>query len=256
MTFTPLYLIEGVALNSTGDMVAGSLADGMQRQLPGQHREKIYPWDSVGVEIDGVQDTWSLPKVIIPIDGITRDYGYGGGGGAPVFNVTGFNIISKANPDDALTIQFFRVQKAIAVTLDADSGVSELNADRIYVANTSSFEEDDYVWVMDGNTANGEIGSIASIVTNDYLDLDADLTLDYTTAQSAKVYLIRRAGEDAYRTIWIKFSANNAKIMWRYNLHAPRAFAAGDGLIARVYDIEDVAGPGQVYITAIYDDEA
>jgi len=223
---------------------------------PGAHREKVYPFNSLGVDIDGVQNAWSLTKVVLPVDAIKVDYGWvvPAVGVITSYHVAGLFIISKANPTNAITWQAFRIVKATETALDATSGAGEADASLVQIGDTLKFLVNDWVWVMDDATPNGEIGKVAAIDTDNYLDLVNDLANAYTVAQNAKVYLVRRDTANEYRCIWGIFAAANAKEIGKFLLHADRQFAAGDGVLMRVYDVENVVAAGQIYVTVLYDD--
>ena len=115
----------------------------------------------------------------------------------------------------------------------------------------------DWVWVRDDVNPDGEIGKVAAIVTDTYLDLVDNLGNVYTVpGQNAKVYLVRRETANEYRCIWGLFAAANAKEIRKFLFHADRQFAAGDGILMRVYDVEDIVAAGQIYVTVLYDDMA
>jgi len=223
---------------------------------PGPHREKVYPFNSLGAAIDGVQNVWSGTIVVVPIDAIKVDYGWvvPAVGATVSYHLCGLFIISKANPTNAVTWQALRIVKATETALSADSGVSQGDKKAVYIADTSKFLVGDIIWVVDDNTANGEIGKVNTITGDTSLNLVADMVEDYTTAQNAKVYLVRRETANEYRCIWGIFAAANTKEIGKFLFHADRQFAAGDGLLMRVYDVENVAAPGQIYVTVLYDD--
>ena len=225
---------------------------------PGAHREKIYPFDSLGAAIDGVQNVWSGTIVVVPVDAIKVDYGWvvPAVGVTANYHVAGLFIISKGNPTNAIVWQVLRIVKATETTLDATSGAGEGDASLVQIGDTSKFLVGDWVWVRDDATPNGEIGEVAGITTDDYLDLVGDLANAYTVAQNAKVYLVRRETANEYRCIWGMFAAANTKEIRKFLLHASRQFNAGDGVLMRVYDVENIAVPGQIYATVLYDDKA
>ncbi len=223
--------------------------------MAGPHREKVYPFNSLGAAIDGVQNTWSGTVVIVPVDAIKVDYGWEVPAVGATTDFTGLSIISKGSPTNAIAWQTLRVVKATETALNATSGAGEADASLVQIADTSKFLVDDWVWVKDDATPNGEIGKVSAIVANDYLDLVDDLANAYTVAQNAKVYLARRATANEYRSIWGVFAAGNTKEIRKFLFHAGRQLRAGDGLLMRVYDMENVASPGQIYATVIYDDE-
>lgn len=82
--------------------------------------------------------------------------------------------ISEPNPGDVVT-----------QVLNADSGASEPEANRLYMANTSGFEVGAVVGVSDSASTPGEWREIVAIVTNSYLELNADLQQDYLVANGA-----------------------------------------------------------------------
>jgi len=226
---------------------------------PGAHREKVYPFDSLGVAIDGVQNVWSGTIVVVPVDAIKVDYGWEvpAVGSTQAYHLAGLFIISKANPTSAITWQALRIVKATETELDATSGFGEIDASLVQIGDTSKFLPGDWVWVRDDVTPNGEIGEVDAIVDGDYLDLVNDLANAYTVpGQNAKVYLVRRATANEYRCIWGLFAAANAKEIRKFLFHSNRQFDAGDGILMRVYDVENVANAGQIYVTALYDDMA
>jgi len=220
--------------------------------MPGDHYEKAYPWDSVGVSVVAGNVAWGDTVVIIPTDTLKSDYGWTAGGSLVDYNLIGLKIASSANPANTNTWQVFRVDIATAELLNADSGLGEVPPDRIYIADTSGFLATDIIWVMDDASPNGELATVDSIVENTYLDTNTDFLNLYTEAQNAKVYLIRRIDTE-HRTVWGKFSASSVKDSQRFMLHAPRFFNAGDGLIARAYGLE---GASTMYFTAIIHAEA
>jgi len=219
---------------------------------PGDHNEKVYPYDSIGIISTTIANQWNGVKVLIPIDGIFTDYGWEATGTPIIYSMVGAYVISKTNPDKSLVWQMMRVVKATGTALDATSGAGEANPDRIEIPDTSPFLVGDWVWVRDNATPNGEMGKVASIVTNDYLDLAANLTGAYTVAQSAKVYLVRRPVAN-YRSLWGKWSMSDVKEMRRFIYFAPRCVDPGDGVIVRLHDLEGVNGT-EVYMSAIYVD--
>lgn len=220
--------------------------------IPGNHNEKLYPHDSLGIVSTTIANDWNGVKVLIPIDGVFIDYGWESSGAPAPFSLIGAYVISKTNPDRTINWQMLRVHKDSEVALDATSGAGQPNPDRIQIPNTSSFLVNDWVWVKDDLNPDGEMGKVEAISTDDYLDLAANLTQTYTVAQNAKVYIVRR-DTPGYRTYWGKWSMSNVKEMRRYIYFAPYCFAAGDGVIVRIRDLEGVAGT-EVYISAVYTD--
>ncbi len=242
---TVKFRIEGLVDGPTYDMLEVLYTF----VVPGDHYEKIYPWDSVGVSVVAGNLAWGSVVVIIPTDTLTADYGWTGGGDLVDYVLNGFKIASSANPANTNTYQIFRVDITTLELLNATSGFGEANPDRIQIADTSGFLAADIIWVMDDASPNGEVATVDSIVVNDYLDTDTNFANAYTVAGNAKVYLIRRLGDgDAHRTIWGKFSSASVKESHRFMLHAPRHCHAGDGLIARAYGLE---GASTMYLTAI-----
>ena len=222
-------------------------------------REKIYPWDSIGVAVaGGALSTWGACVVIIPIDGIREDYGHIAPpvGDLTIYGLNGLSLISTANPANALTWRLYRLEKATEITLSADSGAAHAPATWVRMADTSNFMVGDTVWLVDDNTTDGELGVISTITTNDHLVLNAALTLNFTVAQNAKAYLARRGGSGytQNRVIWGKYSAGGVNNMRHVPFYRSRLFAAGDGLLVEAYDLANVGAPGQVAITAYYDD--
>jgi len=74
---TPIWPIEGVALDSTGDMVTGSLADRVT--LVGDYfseRGRVYPTMAAGATVISANADWTLGAVaqIVPASAITVDY--------------------------------------------------------------------------------------------------------------------------------------------------------------------------------------
>jgi len=77
MSYTPLYQIEGVALNSTGDMVAGSLADTVLEAALEDHLETlVYPDLLAGATVVSAAADWTLGAyaTIVPINTIASEY--------------------------------------------------------------------------------------------------------------------------------------------------------------------------------------
>lgn len=215
------------------------------------HLEKVYPYDTLGATIVCGNTVWGDIAEIVPIDGIVTNYGWDAGVILD-YAVVGLDIISKASPTVQCVLNFCRVVKASCQVLDVDSGLGEANPDRIFVPLTGSFEVGDWVWVFDTDDT-GELSQIESIVTDDYLDMDGNLTKLYETAKAAKVYLIRRnTFHGEYRDIWTAFSAASTKEMQHIMLHAHREMEAGDGIIGR--GISSEAGTPEVYVTIVYDD--
>lgn len=218
----------------------------------GFHSEKIYPYNALGAAIVCGNTVWGDIVSILDVDEITSDYGWDTGVIEP-YAVIGFDLVSKANPTVQCVLNFMRVVKSTVQTLDVDSGLGEGNPERVFVPLTGDFLVGDWVWVFDTDD-DGEIGQIASIVTDDYLVLEANLTKLAEIAKAAKVYLIRRnSANGEYRSIWTSFSAASMKELQHVHLHAHRTMMAGDGIIAR--GISSEAGTPEVYASVVYDDE-
>lgn len=216
-----------------------------------EHREKIYPYDGLGAIVVCGNTVWGDIVEVIPIDAITTDYGWDAGAVLD-YALVGMDIISKASPTIQCTLNFLRVVKATVQTLDVDSGLGEANPDRIYVPATGDYEVGDWVWVFDTDDT-GELSQIEAIDTDNYLDMDGNLTKLYEIAKAAKVYLIRRmTAHGEYRSVWTPFSAASTKEMQHIELHDHREMTAGDGLIARGRSTE--AGAPEVYVVVTYDD--
>ena len=204
----------------------------------GDHYEKVYPYDTAGISVTPGNQDWGETTVMIPIDGIKDDYGWDTGD-IIAYNIVGFEYMLSAGANKLNTIQYMRVVKATAQVLDGNAAGAQAV---IPVPLTGDFLVGDQVWIVDDDTAAGELREIESIITDTSITVTAALTGTYTTAQNAVVYLARRKGETAYRTIWDKFAYNTTKSMIRHELHGHRAMASGDGLIARVFGIDDAAG--------------
>lgn len=216
-----------------------------------EHREKVYPYDTLGALLVCGNTVWGDVVEVVPIDGITADYGWNTGAILD-YSIVGFDIISKVGPTVQCVLNFNRVVKATVQTLDVDSGLGETPADRIYVPLTGDYLVGDWVWVYDTDDT-GELSKIESIATDDYLDMDGDLTKLYETAKAAKVYLIRRMTDHGeYRSTWTTFSAASAKEMQHITLHDHREMDTGDGIIGR--GISSEAGTPEVYVSVIFDD--
>jgi len=94
-----------------------------------------------------------------------------------------------------------------AVSLQADTGASQTDADRIYLtlANTANFVEGDWVRVYDDASTKGEIVQIQDISENgdsSYLETVSDLAQDYTTANNAKVQLLSKFTRTTTPSSW------------------------------------------------------
>lgn len=222
--------------------------------LPGNHREKVYPWDTVGASISAGNGAWSPPIPTVPVDAIVDDVGHGDSGSTLTWNFLGIygQVITTAAKE--VTWQMFRIVKTSETALNADSGVSEGDDSKIYIADTSGFLVDDYVWVKDDNTTDGELQIVSVIDTNVSLDTTTSMAADYTTAQNAKCYLVWRggAGNDQYRAIWGKIMASSAREHSKDTHHAARVMEAGDGLLARAYGTDSATVT--IAITVLYDD--
>ena len=215
------------------------------------HREKVYPYDTLGAIIVCGNTVWGDLSVVVPIDGIITDYGWNGGA-IRDYAVVGFDVVSKANPTVQCVMHFMRVVKSTVQVLDVQSGLGEANADRIFVPLTGGFEVGDWVWVYDTDDT-GELSQIEAIDTDNYLDMDGDLTKLYELAKAAKVYLIRRVTEDGlYRSTWVPFSAASTKEMQHVDIHEHMQLLAGDGIIGR--GISSEAGAPEVYVAVKFDD--
>lgn len=223
--------------------------------VPGDTREKIYPYDS-SITVVSVNGAWGLPKVIVPVNTLNDDYPWTVGDVCP-YHIIGLYVSASANQAIPAILQICRVVYTTETLLNATSGAGEAPADRIYVGSTAQFEVGDAVWIMDDSDQahlDGEVGIIASIDTDNYLDLVDNLTLAYTVADSAKVYLVRRggAGNDEYRAMWFKYSAASAKDTRRFDSSLVRVVDAGDGLIIRGYG---EGGAPETDVNLIYDDD-
>jgi len=218
----------------------------------GNHREKVYPFDAIGALIVGTNGAWGDCKAVVPIDAIFPNYSWEATGTERGYNLIGVNLTPTANAAKQMTVQLFRIDKSSAVVLAADSGDAQANKDRVEIADTSGFLVDDIVWLYDDDTTDGEIGKVEAIVEDDYLDLTANMANDYTVAQNAKVYLIRRGTVDANRAITTPFSVASLKDMRTAWFHGARSMAAGDGVLARAYGLE--AGNPTAAVAVIYDD--
>ena len=215
----------------------------------GTHHEKIYPWDTVGELLTPGNGAWGNPKLVIPIDGVTDDYGWGGGA-VSAYSIVGVKLmlVDIGGKGDSFTLQLFRLPIASAEALDGDANAGQKV---IPVGDTSFFKADDIIWIEDTGTPTGEICEIGTIDAGVSVTVKVDLVNAFTVGNSATIYLARR-NEDAYRCIWRKFSHANEKDLEFFMFHAPRTMDAGDALLARTYGIEN-ADP-TCYITALYDD--
>jgi len=230
------------------------LLEEVQGLSAGHHREKIYPYDTVGGLVACGDEAWGPTIVTVPVDGITDDYGWDGGS-ALSYAVVGFSLIGVAVPAVQCTLQHLRVVKASLQVLDEDSGSGQAGEEkRIHVPLTGGFLVDDYVWVVDDTLVGGEICKIAAIVTDDYLEAAVNLTGDYDIdTENAKVYLVRRLTTNGeYRSLWTDFSVSSAKDLVFHPIHTHRQMASGDGMISRGRSVE--AGEPTVRVTVVYDD--
>lgn len=96
--------------------------------------------------------------------------------------------------DVTLTYRGGRADVLADVSLQADSGASETNKDRVHLtaANAGRFYPGERVTIYDDADPLGEEGTISSITFNgnsSYLDLSGDLTGQYTAASGGKVKL-------------------------------------------------------------------
>lgn len=236
-----------------------TVLDGVADLVAGDHREKVYPWNTMGVMVvGGALSTWGACMLVIPIDGVREDYGHvvPAVGALSAYGLVGLSLISIANPQQALTWRIYRIAKTTGFMLNGNSGAAHAPATWVRIGDTSGFLVGDIVWLEDINTANGELGTVGAINYNDHLTLTAALTQNFTVAQSAYVYLARRVTATGHqcRTIWGKYRAAGVNNMRRTYFHAPRMFAAGDALVVEAYDLANVPAPGQIAVTAYYDD--
>ena len=221
------------------DTVADDSLVGMIKDLlPGNHFEKNYPYNTAGISLIPGNTTWGETTIIIPVDGIIDDYGWAGGD-VTAYNIVGFDYMLSAGANKPNIIQYMRIVKASVQVLDNNAANGQAV---IPVPLTGGFLVGDQVWIVDDDTAAGELREIDSIDTDVSITVTVNLTGDYTTAQSAKVYLVRRKGDTAYRTIWDKFAYATTKSMIRHNLHGRRSMSSGDGLLARAWGIDDATG--------------
>ncbi len=220
---------------------------------PWWHREKVYPWNTVGPSIVAGNGAWSPPIPVVPVDAILDDVGHGDSGSTIAWVFLGVYAQVITTVAKEVTWQMCRIVKASEITLNANTGTSQGDDSKIYMADTSGFLVGDSVWVMDDDTTNGEQMEIASIQTNTSVDCTASMANDYTTAQNAKVYLVWRSGVDQYRAIWGKVMESSTKSHTKDVHHAPRWMEAGDGLLARGYGTEGSAVT--FALTVLFDDE-
>ena len=206
--------------------------------IAGKHYEKIYPYDTAGVEVTPGNTVWGETTILIPIDGVTDDYGWGGGDVVP-YNLTGFIYMLSAGASKPNTIQYFRIVKSTAQILDGDAAAAQAV---IPVPLTGDYAVGDQIWIVDDDTAAGELREIDSIDTDNTITVTVNLTGAYATLQNAVIYLIRRKGDNAFRTIWDKFAHADTKTLIRHELHGPRSFEPGDGILTRALGIDDATG--------------
>ena len=230
----------GNSLYSSGKRLENGL-------LAGAHFEKVYPYDIAGVTVTPGNGAWGATIVIIPIDGVTDDYGWNSGD-VTAYEITGFEYMLSAGASKPNTIQYLRIVKSTAQILDGDANGGQAI---IPVPLTGDFEVDDYIWIVDDDTAGGELCKIGSISEDNTITVTVNLTGTYTVAQNAVVYLARRKGDTGFRAVWDKFAHADTKSVIRHTLHAYRSMAAGDGVIARAYGIDDATGI--MLITVIFD---
>lgn len=231
--------------------------DILYEMLAGAHRTKVYPWNSEGVQVSaGVNHTWGDPKILIPIDGITRNYGYEGmpAGDLMTYDIVGLTAISVAQPAQAMTWKFFRIRKGYSRSLNATSGFGEASPEKIYIADTSIFQVWDLAWLSDDVNPDGEIRRVDGITTGVSLDCDVAFGNTYTVAQNAKVYPIRRGDDKEYRCHWGKYAAGGVRNMRTIIFHSVKSLCAGDGVLfaARSLTLADPAGV--ISVTMLYDD--
>ena len=217
------------------------------------HHEKVYPWDTVGVTVTPGNAAWGTPAIVVPLNGIITDYGWAAGGAVVDYHISGLYLTLTAvgGKTDPLVYQVFRITAASVETLSGDALLGQAV---VPVTDTSFYLADDWVWLVDGDTPNGEIGQVLSIIDGTSFTLTANLVADFTVAQTAKVYLIRRGNDNEYRSLWGKFIMNTDNEMVQRALHDRREMAAGDGVLARGYGINN-ADPA-VFMSIVYDDEA
>lgn len=236
-------------------MQLDEIEQAVKAHSPGNHREKVYPWNAVGASIAAGNGAWSPCIPTVPVDAIVDDVGHGDTGSTVPYAFLGVYAQVVTTAAKEVTWEMFRIVKASEITLNANSGTSEGDDSKIYMTDTSGFKVGDFVWVMDDNTTNGELMTIASIQTNVSVDCDASMGQDYTTAQNAKVYLVWRANghlDDQYRSIWGKVMASNTKEHTKDIHHAPRVMEAGDGLLTRAYGTDSATVT--IALTILYDD--
>ena len=224
-----------------GVPVSGSMNDLVKdivgATLAGNHREKVYPYDTVGALATPGNGAWGDTAVLVPVDAITDDYGWDGGSPA-AYNIVAILAMLEAvgGVGDPFTWQAIRIAKSTAQVLDGDAAAAQKI---IPVPLTGDFAVDDWVWIVDDDTAAGELAKIASIQTDVSITTVDNLVGAYSTGQNAVVYLGRRAGGGEHSALWEKTSIADVKDMRRFLLHAPRSMEAGDGLVVRTYGIDN-----------------
>ena len=212
------------------------------------HHEKVYPYNTAGVEVTPGNTVWGTTFRLIPIDGVTDDYGWTAGT-ISAYALTGYIYLLSSGASKPNTVQYLRIVKTSAQILSGNAAGAQ---PVIGIGTTGGFLVDDIVWITDTDTADGEVGKIESIITDTSITLTENLVNAYTTASSATVYLVRRVGDNAYRSLWDKFGHADTKTIVTHYLHAHREMAVGDGVLVRAYGIEDATGV--MLISAIYDD--
>lgn len=230
----------------------GSEAAFFELMSPGNHREKIYPFDSFSQVVAGAA-AWGSTAVLLPVNTLAiDDYGYAGAGTPHEFFWLGFYCHISANAARVSTVQMLRVIYATETALDALSGNGQVDDTLIQIADTSDFEVDDYVWIRDDTTTGGEIAKVTGVTTNDYLTTDTSLSVEYDHGDGGKVYLVRRAGagNDQYRSIWASIGLANTKQSHKCFFHRGRWMNDGDGIIARAYGLD---GASTLELRIIYD---
>ena len=223
--------------------------------IPGNHTEKVYPFDTSGITVTPGNTVFGLTTILIPIDGIIENYGWDLAGSTTSYNLVGFLLMLNAGVSNPNTIQFLRVVKATATLLGTNCTAGDT---ALLMADTSDFLAGDIVWVTDTGTPAGELCYVDTITANTSLntsvlavaDIPATIVNSFTTGADATVYLVRRAGDTDYRAMWDKFAHANTKSIIRHELHGARDMAIGDGLICRALGIDGAAGV--MLITAIY----
>lgn len=76
---------------------------------------------------------------------------------------------------------------AKAIFINASTGVSQANKDRIYVADTSPFTIGDLIRIVDSTEKTGEDLVVDSIVTDTHIVTTTNMTKDYTQANKGNV---------------------------------------------------------------------